>query len=272
MQVRVLPGALSHSSSTIGVVIGDTEIEIPDLAEPIVAWRCWALTGDDTTPVLQSPASGIVWPPVSGWDSDVIRDRDRNFISAYCRNKDHPCESAPSANTKGHIGVGCGIYAYKTIEALSWDWPLSGMSRYTPLNTNPPWTRLVWGRVLLWGRVFEHDRGYRAQFARVDSLVQVPWLGFVQPQELATVAEFYGVGYEVLTDVSKDDLEEAARRRQEEVSEAFKDAITRLGAAMTEVVTAVNTAMISMGNTFKAIADALADFGTDDDDEDDEDG
>lgn len=254
-------------------MIGNAEIEIPDLAEPIVAWRCWVLAGDEETPVLRSPASGIVWPPVGEWVSDVIRDRDRNFITAYCRSEDDPCESAPTAVTKAHAGVGCGIYAYKTIEAMAWDWPLSGMSRYTPLNTTPPWTRLVWGRALLWGRVFEHDRGYRAEFARVDSLVQVPWLGFVQPVELARVAEFYGVGYEILTDVTKDDLEEAARRRQQQASEAFKDTMTRLGFAMAEVATTVGAAMVSMRNTFKAVADALAELrAEDDEDEDDEDG
>jgi hypothetical protein len=221
---------------------------------------------------LQSPASGVIWPPVGEWDSDVIRDRDRNFISAYCRNDKDPCESAPSADTKEHAGVGCGIYAYKTIEALAWDWPLSGMSRYTPLNTTPPWTRLVWGRALLWGRVFEHDRGYRAEFARVESLVQVPWIGFVKPQEMARIAEFYGVGFEILTDVTKDDLEEAGRRRQDESAQAFKEAIARLGSAMADIFDEVKAAMISMGDTFKVLADALADFNQDENDEDDEDG
>lgn len=231
------------------------------------------MEGDSTTPILKSPQSGVIWPPVNGWPSAVIRDPERNYITAACRNVTGPCGSSPSASRDGHRGVGCGIYAYKTVEDLAWDWPLAGLTRFSPMNLlSPPWAQVVWGRVLLWGRVFEHDRGYRAEFARIDSLVAVPTLGFISDEKLADVARFYGVPFEPLTDVSKADLEAAALDRENEIVERINAAYANLGTAMDNLIEAMTRGMTQM---VKATVEAIERFNaaySKDKDEEDEDG
>jgi len=135
----------------------------------------------------------------------------------------------------------------------------------------PPWAQVVWGRVLLWGRVFEHDRGYRAEFARIDSLVSVPNLGFLSDDKLLDVAKFYGVPYEVLTTVSKADLEAAALARENEMVERINAAYTSLGVALDNLVDVMTRGMTQM---VKSVADAIerfnATYGKGDDKEDDD--
>jgi hypothetical protein len=46
-----------------------------------------------------------------------------------------------------------GLYAYKTEELLSDNYALGNI-----------FNRFVWGQVYLWGRVIEHEDGYRAEF------------------------------------------------------------------------------------------------------------
>jgi len=63
------------------------------------------------------------------------------------------CSHGPEP-ASDHLAAGsctCGFYAYKE---------RSQLNRFTPLH----------GAVLLWGKVIEHEFGYRAQFAQVESL------------------------------------------------------------------------------------------------------
>jgi hypothetical protein len=100
------------------------------LSEPIVAYRAWRTAGER----LLSCTCGCVWQP-------------RRRMTATC-NQFLPHPAVPSWDCR------CGFYAYKSEEALA-------ASTYVRMGHEPT----VRGRVALWGRVVDHDLGYRAQFA-----------------------------------------------------------------------------------------------------------
>ena len=104
-------------------------METPDHIAPIVAHRTWRYDAWG----LQSLGDLKIWTPGTA-------------IQARCKLFDH---EAPSENCT------CGIYAAKTYRQLV----AMGCAGGGPLDFG------VHGEVYLWGRVWEHELGYRAQFA-----------------------------------------------------------------------------------------------------------
>ncbi|MGZ8582407.1 MAG: hypothetical protein ACXWXG_03670 [Actinomycetota bacterium] len=99
-------------------------------SEPILAWRAWALTGHrDGTGLLLRPVAkrARTWQP-------------REIVEASCRTSRR--HEAPDRRCT------CGLHGTHGIEVLR--------------RTKSP---AVLGRVALWGRVIEHEHGYRAQYA-----------------------------------------------------------------------------------------------------------
>ena len=101
----------------------------------------------------------------------------REKIEARCEQKDHSEQQAP------HLTCTCGVYAYKEKPRLLRE--IRNM--YSGL-------RLVYGEINLWGKVIEHEDGYRAQFGYPKRLWCTPaleplagWIGYV-----------YGVPCEVM--------------------------------------------------------------------------
>ena len=98
--------------------------------EPIVAWRTWALTGHrDGTSLLLRPVAGRSRP----W-------RPMQIAEAGCKHT--RLHASPS------LECTCGLHGTHGLDLLR--------------RTRCP---AVLGRVALWGRVIEHDLGYRAQYA-----------------------------------------------------------------------------------------------------------
>ncbi len=117
------------------------DLETGVSAEPILAWRAWALTGRrDGTDLLLRPVVGRArpWKPMEP-------------AGAGCKHA--RLHAAP------HLGCTCGLHATHEVEVLR--------------RTRTP---AVLGRVALWGRVIEHEHGYRAEFG--------------YPQRLAIVCRF----------------------------------------------------------------------------------
>jgi len=105
-------------------------LQVERTTEPIVAWRSWALTGwRDGSHLLLRPVGrrGGAWKP-------------REVAEARCRTS--PFHDAPAPDCR------CGLHASPSLDILR--------------RTKCP---AVLGRVALWGRVIEHERGYRARFA-----------------------------------------------------------------------------------------------------------
>lgn len=105
------------------------------VAGPIVAYRVWRVTEDGDGIRLVAISVGQSWP--------CGRPLEAVHVSNYFHER---CESPQQ-----HCG--CGIYAFKRPDAIE----LSHDIREGLL--------IVHGQVALWGRVFEHELGYRAQYA-----------------------------------------------------------------------------------------------------------
>lgn len=144
------------------------------LREPIVGWRQWNFMYPH---FLANLGNDTIYVP-------------REKIEARCEPEDHSEQQAP------HLTCTCGIYAYKEKPRLL------GEIRITygrPLPTRPlapplSGLRLVYGEINLWGKVIEHEDGYRAQFGYPKRLWCTPaieplagWIGYV-----------YGVPCEVM--------------------------------------------------------------------------
>ena len=138
--------------------------------EPIVGWRQWNFMYPH---FLANLGNDTIYVP-------------REKIEAHCEQystgasvprKDHSEQQSP------HLTCTCGIYAYKEKPRL-----LREISNvYSGL-------RLVYGEINLWGKVIEHEDGYRAQFGYPKRLWCTPaieplagWIGYV-----------YGVPCEVM--------------------------------------------------------------------------
>jgi hypothetical protein len=114
-------------------------------SEPISAWRAWTLTGrTDGSHLRLRPVAGRrhPWPPGAR-------------AEATC-NHGH-LHQAP------HLECSCGLHGTHGVEILR--------------RTKSP---AVLGTVSLWGRVVEHDHGYRAQYAYPQHLRLVCLLCFAQ--------------------------------------------------------------------------------------------
>jgi hypothetical protein len=97
--------------------------------EPILAWRSWTLTG-------RRDGEGLLLRPVTAGSRPW---RPQEIAQATCR--------LAWSHEAPNVDCSCGLYATQDLELLR--------------RTRCP---AVLGRVALWGRVIEHDQGYRARF------------------------------------------------------------------------------------------------------------
>ena len=115
------------SSSGVSLARGLT---VEHAVEPVIAWRAWALTG-------HRDGTGLLLRPVAG------RSRPWKPLEA----SEAACKAA-RFHAAPNIDCTCGLHGAHSPEILR--------KAKTPA---------VLGRVALWGRVIEHEHGYRAQFA-----------------------------------------------------------------------------------------------------------
>jgi hypothetical protein len=137
----------------------------PDLAEPIVGWRVWRIAVDGELVSAYTPA---------GWPA-------RAPIVARCY--EHPGEhEAPDEQCV------CGVYACDEAGAALFYAHRSGSA--------------VVGRTKLWGRVVEHEAGWRAERSYPQA-VYVPREHFAETAEdvAAHLAHRYGVAVHVVDEL-----------------------------------------------------------------------
>jgi hypothetical protein len=122
---------------------------------PIIAYRVWQVTLDDGEPQnLRSLTYKIRWKPLRPMRAHCLYSMKPLVQPTPVWH--HPDEQCPCLR---HT---CGIYAMKDTENLeSWGGTYD----------NPSLLRVV-GRVSLWGKVLQHELGYRAEYAYPVSFVQ----------------------------------------------------------------------------------------------------
>lgn len=117
----------------------------PDIAEPIIGLRAWTLRGGFLGSSYPGRYRlGVHWPAREKFTANC--EQDVRF-SLYEKSHAAPAEKCS-----------CGIYACQRELEIQYS-----------ADSGP----FVWGRVALWGRVVEHGRGWRAQYAYPVSLVLV---------------------------------------------------------------------------------------------------
>ena len=139
--------------------------------EPVVGWRRWNFMYPH---FLANLGNDTIYVPREKTEAHC---EQYSTIGTLVHRKDHSEQPAP------HLTCMCGIYAYKEKPRLLREI----RSIYSGL-------RLVYGEINLWGKVIEHEDGYRAQFGYPKRLWCTPaieplagWIGYV-----------YGVPCEVM--------------------------------------------------------------------------
>ena len=139
--------------------------------EPIVGWRQWNFMYPH---FLANLGNDTIYVP-----REKIEARCEQYSTSgtLVLRKDHSEQQAP------HLTCICGIYAYKEKPRL-----------LREIRNIYSGLRLVYGEINLWGKVIEHEDGYRAQFGYPKRLWCTPaieplagWIGYV-----------YGVPCEVM--------------------------------------------------------------------------
>jgi hypothetical protein len=155
----------------------DPSSRIPDAIEPISAYRAWFYSIQGRTarlhPLSAPIQSGNVWEGAGS-----------TWVTAFCPLFGSTDHEVPEE------GCSCGFYSLKELEALLFHAEmLHVLSMRAVLHGrwNDP---VVIGRVLLSGKVIEHDLGYRAERARIAELI--PFRG--TERSIMVLADRLGVG------------------------------------------------------------------------------
>jgi hypothetical protein len=148
---------------------------IADYFEAITAYRVFNVFENG---LLAGAAFVEPWPPYEPfvarcgavpWEGAREHVRDGRFVPAPV------------------YGCACGIYALKTLQAALQLVIMDGAARALRLPHVGGPTGRAWGAVKIWGRVIEHESGYRAEFAYPSNL-------HCDDEKLARrVAALYGV-------------------------------------------------------------------------------
>lgn len=144
---------------------------IADYFDALTAYRCW-----DAWPngLLCAQAVYDAWAPRTAQQARCACITEAAHAAAH--TKGGQWQSAPV------FGCHCGIYAHKT-EARAQQRFREGRDR----QWHSQHDSRVWGVVRLWGRVIEHEDGYRAEYAYPGAL-------WANDQAIAAkVAALYGV-------------------------------------------------------------------------------
>jgi hypothetical protein len=181
----------------------DDDMEpIPDLVEPIVGYRTWdtLLNNSNQVPKPLLGFDSIQWPIGKPLEALCLD----SFVSPYRTNPQFPyilpdCVKSPSPPSAEHAyGYGCGIYAYRNLENL-------------PISLG------IMGEVYLWGNVYEHEFGWRAQYGQPKCIYDLNELdlGGLKPRfNLELVAEFNEIPLVSIKDETKSRLIEFLKKTQ----------------------------------------------------------
>ena len=161
------------------------------VGNPIVGWRVWRYRNG----VLRSLYKAADWPLAGPLEAKCLYEGMRfgsPFSAAYGWKGPPPEQGPPPehecpspADLPAHE---CGIFAAKEPRKVR-----SYASHIGVLGHPTGETRVV-GIVGLWGRIWRHEAGFRAQFARPQELWVSPGLPVEEPDDVAALlVDGYGV-------------------------------------------------------------------------------
>lgn len=124
---------------------------------PVVAYRMWYVP---LQPILQLwSICGAKWKPCEKLVAEC-----RNHMSCVCSD-DFWTTTKREPEDPFTYSCAAGIYAWKTFDQ-SFEMYMDAMERMDGLIAEEPLTnRYAIGKVYLWGRVIECEKGFRAQYA-----------------------------------------------------------------------------------------------------------
>jgi hypothetical protein len=157
----------------------DLSPRIPDAIEPIAAYRAWFYSIEGRTAQLYPLSGG----PTS-WLGDAWEGAGTTWVTASCPTIGSQTHEVPSEDCS------CGFYSLKELElAVAHAAVFHLMSTHTATQGRGH-GQVVLGRILLSGKVIEHDLGYRAERARIAELI--PFRG--TERSVMVLAHRLGVG------------------------------------------------------------------------------
>jgi hypothetical protein len=153
----------------------DPSPRIPDAIEPIAAYRAWFYSIEGRTAQLY-PLAG---PPVSSL-GNAWEGAGSTWVTASCPRFGSSNHEVPSEDCT------CGFYSLKELELAV----AHAEMFYFMATQGRGHGQVVLGRILLSGKVIEHDLGYRAERARIVELI--PFHG--TERSIMVLADRLGVG------------------------------------------------------------------------------
>lgn len=141
-----------EGSGLSNFTLDEYEYTVPDLLEPIIAYRAWGVDREGyLQPTIYSPSpifgkESLIWRPKTPrpsrcWHNDMMADyRGTQFENYF----DIAYHSIPGEHCK------CGYYAAKLFGNI--------------MRPNC-FDHVAVGKVALWGKVIKYSKGYRAEYA-----------------------------------------------------------------------------------------------------------
>jgi len=152
-----------------------SSVRVPDGIEPISAYRAWFYSIEGQKAHLRPLSGPAGRSPMNGWEG-----AGASWVTASCALHGSLTHEVPSETCS------CGFYSLKELDhAVALATPFRLMS-----IPGRRVDQVVLGRILLSGKVIEHDAGYRAERARVAELI--PFRG--AERSVMVLAHRLGVG------------------------------------------------------------------------------
>lgn len=116
-----------------------------------------------------TPSEGIRAGEVIGYRAWLYTSSTHPFLSSITSSTIWKPGEIVEGDIREH-----GVYAFKTMEQVQAEF--HGVGTYYPMPR--PY---VFGTIKMWGEIIEHEKGYRAQFAKIHTLEHAPdWLNRYQ--------------------------------------------------------------------------------------------
>lgn len=132
---------------------------------PLRGYRYWQVKWHGDQPVLRSLYRSTIWPAEGPLRATC--EKRPGSLASWVRSL---LSSRAETHSTPQWGCGCGIYA---LTRLDTDEPLEMSPQVYQRGLFERVVHVV-GVVQLWGRVIQHEQGYRAEYARPLRVLTVP--------------------------------------------------------------------------------------------------